>query len=460
MATAVIMPRQGNTVESCIITEWHKNEGDAVKAGDILFSYETDKASFDEEAKQDGILLKILCQKGDDVPCLANVCVIGEKGEDVSAFVQEAPAADTEQAGAAEESGAPAQGEAAPAEAAAPAAKTAAYTGGPISPRARALAEKSGADLSFAQPTGPDGRLIERDVRRLMEEGHIITPAAAGSEAGGKEGTGLGGRFTTADIGGAARPEAAAPASPAAPAAKAPEDDSYTEPLSNMRKVIARTMTQSLSSMAQLTHTISFDATEIQKLRRLFKEKGEAYGMDRVSLNDIIMFAVARTLAKEQYRSLNANLIADGTQMKYYRHVNLGMACDTERGLVVPTIRAADTLSLKELSDTAKYYAQECKAGRVMPDWLKDASFTVSNLGSMGIESFTPVINPPQTGILGVCSIVQGVRASKDGGVECYPSIRLCLTYDHRALDGTPASRFLKDLKDALENITMLLARG
>ena len=171
------------------------------------------------------------------------------------------------------------------------------------------------------------------------------------------------------------------------------------------------------------------------------------------------MYAVARTLMMPQHRALNANLIDDGKTMKYFNHVNLGMACDTERGLMVPTIFCAEMMTLKELSDTAKQLAKDCREGRINPDYLQGGSFTVSNVGAYGIESFTPVINPPQTGILGVCGITTRVR-EVGGELKAYPAMGLSLTYDHRALDGSPASKFLKDLKYNLENFLLLLARG
>ena len=456
MAVAVIMPRQGNTVESCIITKWAKQKGDAVKVGDILFSYETDKAAFDEEAKVEGTLLDVFFQEGDDVPCLTNVCVIGAPGESTAEFAPageaaaEAPKEETPAASATVEAAAPAEELAEPA----------VISGNlKISPRAKALAERTGADLSFVRPTGPDGRVIERDVQALLDAGRVVSAAARGAYAGGVEGTGLGGRVTLSDL--AAKPAAAA--APTAAAAQvevgAPNDDSYTEPLPNIRKVIARTMHSSLANMAQLTHNITFDCTQIQALRKLFKEKGEEMGMSKVSLNDIVMYAVARTLTMPEHRALNANLIDDGKTMKYFNCVNLGMACDTDRGLMVPTIFGADKMSLKQLSDTAKKLAKECREGHINPDYLQGGSFTVSNVGSYGIESFTPVINPPQTGILGVCGITTRVR-EVNGQIEAYPAMGLSLTYDHRALDGSPASRFLKDLKYNLENFTLLLARG
>ena len=460
MAKPVIMPRQGQSVESCIVTKWLKKPGDPVAVGDLLFSYETDKAAFDEAAKDAGTLLVRFFEEGDDVPCLTNMCVIGEPGESYAEFdprTAEGGEAPAEEAKAAE----------APAAAAAEAEETAQpveYVGEmKISPRARALAEKSGAILTKAVPTGPDGRIIARDVQKLIDEGLVMTPAARAAYQGGDvTGTGLGGRVTIADLNRKDEPAAAAAPAPAAQAAVelgAPNDDSYTEPMSNIRKVIAKQMVLSLSSMAQLTQNLTFDATEIQAMRKLFKEQGEEMGMSKVTLNDIVMFAVSRTLTDPAFKALNANLIDDGKTMKYFNCVNLGMAVDTERGLMVPTIFAADRMTLKQLSDTAKKLAKDCQTGSCNPDYLRGGSFTVTNLGNSGVESFTPVINPPQTGILGVCSMTTRVR-EVNGQLQVYPAMNLSLTFDHRAIDGAPASKFLKALKFNLEHFTLLLAKG
>ena len=418
------MPRQGNTVESCVITEWHKAVGDTINVGDILFSYETDKAAFDCEAEIAGTLLAIFYEEGSDVPCLDNVCVIGTPGANPEVF---RPGAEVPAAAPVVES-APAAVETAPA---AELAEPAVTVGDlKISPRAKKLAEEKKADLSQVVPTGPDGRVIERDVQKLIDEGKLLGAVAA-----------------TAAV-------AAAPVELGVPC-----DDSYTEPMSNIRKVIAKSMVASLSTMAQLTHNISYDATEVKAARALYKAKGEAFGMEKISINDIIMYVVARTLMQPEHRALNANLIDDGKTMKYFRGVNLGMAVDTERGLMVPTIFNADKMTLKQISDTAKKLARECKEGRISPDYLTGASFTVSNIGSLGIESFTPVVNPPQTGILGVCAMKDAFRMN-NGQIEVYPSMNLSLSYDHRALDGTPASKFLRDLKNNLENFNLMLAKG
>ncbi len=448
MAVAVIMPRQGQSVESCIITKWLKHPGDAVGVGDVLFSYETDKAAFEESAKVAGTLLAAFFQEGDDVPCLTNVCVIGEPGESFAEFDPNTAAAPSAEVPKEAAPSAKAPETAAPEVAVAP---VAAQPAGEmkISPRARNLAESRFADLAMVSATGPDGRVIARDVQALIDAGKVVTPAASVGYAGGVTGTGLGGRVTLKDLESPAAP-AAAPEVPAA---------AFTdEPLTNMRKVIARAMQQSLTTMAQLTHTLTFDCTQIQSLRKLYKTQGEAAGLSGVSLGDMVLYAVARTLMKPEHRALNANLL-DGATMRYFHGVNLGFACDTERGLMVPVISGADRMSLKEISEAVKDLAKACRAGTINPDLLRGGSFTVSNLGALGIESFTPIINPPQTGILGVDAIVQRVR-EVNGKIEVYPAMGLSLTYDHRAIDGMPASKFLADLKFNLENFLLLMAKG
>lgn len=420
MATAVIMPRQGQSVESCVIGEWFKKVGDDVSEGELLFSYETDKAVFEEAAKVSGKLLAVFFGVGDDVPCLETVAVIGAEGEDISGV---APKAEAE----------PEQREEAPAEAAAPAAalQTAERARG-ISPRAKNAAERLRLDPAMAAPTGPNGRVIERDIAALAAES--------------RTGSGLGGRLLPCDMETAKRQ--VEELTPAAPAAEY-EDVKLT----NIRKVIAKSMHQSLSEMAQLTHTVSFDATCIMNYRRQLKLAAEKLDVPNITLNDIMLYAVSRVLPR--HPDLNAHYLGDS--IRRFRHVNLGVAVDTPRGLMVPTLFNADEKSLREISSEAKALIAACQEGSINPDLLQGGSFTVSNLGSLGIEHFTPVINPPQTGILGVCGITERVRTGKDGGISVYPAMGLSLTYDHRALDGAPASRFLAELKTALESFTALL---
>ena len=361
-------------------------------------------------------IMEIFFGDGEEVPCLVNVCAIGTKGEDVSALRPDgaAPAAaPTEETTAVPAAAAPV---------AAQAVETTAATGtGKISPRARNLAERAGVDGSLATPTGPDGRIIERDVRRLMAEG---APA-----------------------------QAAAPAAPvAAVAAAGPEYEDVK--FSGIRRAISKSMHNSLTSMAQLTHNFSFDASAILAYRKMLKESGgECAG---ITIGDLILYAVSRVLPG--WPDLNAHML-DDVSIRKFNHVNLGVAVDTPRGLIVPTIMHADEKSLLEISNELKVLAAEARDGAISPDKLTGASFTVSNLGGFGVESFTPVINPPQTGILGVCTTVQRPRKGADGSIQLYPAMALSLTYDHRAIDGAPASRFVQELCKQLEHFTVLLAK-
>ena len=207
--------------------------------------------------------------------------------------------------------------------------------------------------------------------------------------------------------------------------------------------------------MAQLTNVTTFDATAIMGYRARLKANAEKLGLPNITINDIILYAVSRILPK--YKNINANLI-DGTTLRVFTNVQLGVAVDTERGLMVPTINDANLKSLAEIATESKSLAKEAQGGSISPDKLRGGSFTVTNLGNLGVETFTPVINPPQTAILGVGGIVTRVR-EKNGQIETYPSMALCLTYDHRVVDGAPAARFAKELANALENFDLLLAQ-
>lgn len=438
MATAVIMPRQGQSVESCIITEWKKKVGDKVSVGDVLFSYETDKSAFDEAATAEGTLLKVFAEEGDDVPCLETVCIIGNEGEDISSLIPKKE----ENSAAPADAPAEEKKEEAPVKVSEEATGTATAEGGrlKISPRARNLAAKTDADISKAVPTGPSGRIIERDVQKVLDAGLTVRTETSEKLLRGEKVI-------------FAEPKAEEFHIPAAaPEAKTGYTD---EKLSQIRKVISKSMHTSLTELAQLTLTTSFDASALVALRASLKTGGEAMGIGNITYNDMILFAVAKTLATGKYKALNANLIG-GETMRYFDGVHLGIAVDTERGLMVPTVFDAQKLTLSELAKQAKTLATDCQSGKANPDVLKGASFTISNIGPTGIESFTPVINPPQTAILGVCSLTKRIK-EKDGAPVFYPCIPLSLTIDHRAVDGAPAAKFLSELVRNLENFNLLL---
>ena len=349
MATPVIMPRQGQSVESCIIGKWYKKVGDQVAAGEDLFTYETDKAAFDEAAKVDGEILAIFFEENDDVPCLTNVCVIGNKGEDFSAFdPRGASAAPAEASPAAVPVAAPVAAQTVAAPVAAVVATPAAATIAGISPRAKATAEKHTVDLRQVEPTGPKGRVIERDIFKLIDEGKFATGAAGMDFAAGTAGSGIGGRVSAADL-------AAPTQAPAAAAPAASVSDTYEEKHSNIRKLIAKSMVNSLSTMAQLTYNMSFDASDILDFRARVKKAKEAgltekLGLpDSITINDIILYVVSRVATS--HKMCNAHYFDD--KMVFFNTVNLGMAVDTPRGLMVPTIFNADRLSIAEISRQA-----------------------------------------------------------------------------------------------------------
>ena len=433
MANVVIMPRQGQSVESCIITAWQKKKGDHVEEKDILFSYETDKSAFDEPSQFTGTLLEVLWNEGDVVPCLEPVCIIGQPGEDISALLPKKEEAK-------------AQGAEAPkAEAEAPKAEAVATVSEAagerifISPRARKLALESGVDMTKVVSTGPHGRIIERDINKALDAGFISTTE--------KVELFLAGKLVETDD---KAEEAAAPA--AAKASDTADLRAYDEePLSNVRKVIAKSMHQSLSEMAQLTLNSSFNAKSLMDYRAKLKAGAEALGLGKITINDMVLYAVSRILPK--YPEINANLV-DG-KFRKFRHANVCVAVDTERGLLVPVIFGAENMTLSEIAKRSKELASLAREGKCSPDDMSGGSFTVSNLGSMGVESFTPVINPPQTAILGVCCTTN--RLDAEGKV--YPAMGLSLTFDHRAVDGAPAAKFLKELCTALENFELLLAK-
>ena len=438
MATIVVMPQLGNSVESCIIVEWMIAEGDSVAVDQTLASIETDKSTMEVPSTAEGTVLKLLWEEGDEVPVKDPLIIVGEPGEDISGLVPGDDAAPVEDA--------PEKATAAP-EQAAPAFATERATGA-VSPRARALAASAGLDTAtITEGSGPHGRVIERDVAAAIAAGPVLTSAARAAGVSATEGTGIGGRVSVADAGRAAE---AAPAAPvAAPAGADFPGASTTAPLKGVRKVVAKRMMESLTTTAQLTLNTTANAAGILALRKKVKNADEALGLNKITLNDLVCFAVSRTLPK--YPVFNAHL-EDGV-LTQFEQVHLGFACDTPRGLLVPVIRSAQALGLKAFSDEAKRLAGGAIDGTLSPDFLSGGTFTVSNIGSFGIETFTPVINLPQTAILGVGAITPRPAVAADGTIGVEQRLNLSLTIDHQVIDGADGARFLRDLVAAIENI-------
>ncbi|MEJ5248872.1 MAG: dihydrolipoamide acetyltransferase family protein [Caldilinea sp.] len=466
MPTSVVMPKQGNTVESVIIVDWKKRVGETVEVGDVLCEVETDKATMEVPSPVAGVLLKTLYNVGDEVPVMTPIAWIGEPGEATPDGEGEAVRS--------EEVASPSVPSAVSPEApaAAPSPAPAAELRPPISPRARHLAERKGVDTGGLTGSGPGGRIIERDVQAALAAQPKLTPVAKAMVAEGgyavpAQGSGPGGRVTSKDLVRAGEQEsrragevlerippagaAQAPVSIAAPSPLAPGEVEII-PVKGVRKVIAERMLQSLQTTAQLTIHASADARALQALRKRLKESPEAMGLRGITINDLVLFAVARTLPA--YPGLNA--LFTGTEIHQYRSVHLGVAVDTPRGLMVPVIRAAEALSLRRLSAEAKRLAAACLESKITPDELTGGTFTVTNLGAFGVESFTPVLNPPQVAILGVCAI-QPKAVEVDGEIRFIPHIGLSLTINHQVVDGAPAARFLQALGQAIAAIDLLL---
>ncbi len=455
MATTVILPKQGQSVETCLITEWFKKKGDKVAIGDLLFSYETDKASFEEESQVEGILLDVFYTDGDEVPVLAEVAVIGEPGE-----VVERPLAFGIETEAAPEPVAVTEPELVIAETA---GEFMQESSGPgpygkvrISPRARKLAGDKGINVDSITGSGPNGRIIVRDIEAIIS-GVPLDITSPVADAPPDAATPIKEETISTAITATVEKEAA-PASSPAPKTKEPAkpvsgissaEDSEVRPLTNIRKLISKAMHDSLQNSAQLTHHLSADARKILSLRdKIKKLQAEGYEYN-VTLNDMVCYALIRALKKHP----DANVHFLGDSIRYFKKVHLGMAVDTERGLMVPALRNADDLSLPGLSAQLSQLATTCRGGNVDPDLLQPdaASFTVSNLGAYGVEMFTPVINLPQAGILGVNTIIQRPVQLEGGAFGFVPYMGLSLTYDHRALDGGPATLLLAEVKHEIE---------
>ncbi len=418
MAVPVLMPRQGQSVETCILGQWYKTVGEEVSVGDILFSYETDKASFEEEAKEDGVLLATFFNEGDEVPVLVNVAVIGKKGESIDEFSPGTTLTeDKPEVKVADE---------------APKVIEFEVEIDPtdmrirISPLAKNMAEKKGVDIQTLKGSGPHGRIIARDIENA--EKVVEQPKVSIAQ------------------------KSVAPSAPSIVLESG--DDFEIKSIPNIRKLIANAMHLSLQNSAQLTHHLSADARQLQRLRKKFKaEFAEGKIKQNITINDLVCFAVIRAL--EKFPQVNTHY--HGDKMKWFNKVHLGLAVDTERGLMVPTLKNADDLSINGLSSQLKELSTAARNGNVNPDLLNPAAatFTVSNLGNYGVEMFTPVINLPQTAILGVCAIIPRPKEIEEGVYGFVPMIGLSLTYNHQALDGGEATLFLAEIRNQIESLAV-----
>ena len=413
MAYEVLMPQLGLTMEEGTVSQWIKHEGDEVKTGDVIVEITTDKLTNEVASEHDGVMLKIVAQEGEDIPVKGLLCYIGQPGEAVGDSA--APAAAVPAAAA----------EAAPA-AAIPAAAPApvASANGKrirISPLARKTAAKMGVDYSGIAGTGPSGRIVVKDILAAAEA-QKNAPAAAPAAA-------------------------AAPAKKEAPKAglELMEGDTVVK-LTGMRKVVAERMLASHTEIPPVTQNIKVDVTELMKFRKmLLAETGKKY-----SVNDLVLKAIAKCLT--QHPEILVSFDEANHQIIQRKHVNIGMAVALAAGLITPVIRDADKMGLDTLSATAKDLAARAKENKLLPDEYKGSTITVSNLGMFGIETFTPIINQPDSVIVGVCAIEDELQMDDEGKLSKHQVMRLSVTLDHRTLDGAVVAKFEMDLRDILQN--------
>ncbi len=420
MAIAVLMPKQGQSVESCLIIKWNKKVGEKIKAEEPICEVETDKAVFEVVAPETGTMLNIFYKEGDDVPVLNTIAIIGQPGEKIdhlvpkkTVSVSEEEYVENQKAITSDES----------------VKKTRpSFEAGliSISPVARRFAEKKGIDFSQLTGSGPGGRIIKRDVEKAIPEQEQLATVADTAK-------------TISDV---TLPTKERDISFPGPVKEIP--------VKGVRQLITERMLTSLQSTAQLTLNTSADASSLLSYRKWLKSSPTKLGLDRITINDLVIYAVAKTLPR--YTALNAHFLKD--KILEFKHVHLGFAVDSPRGLMVPIIHNTHLLSLKEISKEARRLNTACQEDTILPDELNGGTFTVTNLGTMGIESFTPILNIPQVAILGVCSISLK-PIMKDNEIQFIPHMGLSLTFDHQAVDGAPAAKFLQELNMVIANFDL-----
>jgi pyruvate dehydrogenase E2 component (dihydrolipoamide acetyltransferase) len=451
MATKVFMEALSPTMEEGRLVKWLKNEGDAVKSGEALAEVETDKAIMELVARGDGVLRKRLINEGDTAPVGTLAGVIATADENIDALVagaaSPAPAAGApapekvvatqqETAGAssvprkAEESqgeaSTPPQQKVADTPPSAPAGATPRSPSGPAapaaaagdvrsSPLARRLASERGLDLHAVQGSGPNGRIIKRDIEAA---------AAAGA---------------------AAPRAAAAPSAPAIPR----EGDFHDEPLSQIRKTIAKRLGESIGPIPTFYLTAEFDLTRVMEMRKAMAELGDQF---KVSVNDVLLKATA--VALSQHPEVNAHWLGD--KIRYHNRVHLGMAVATDDGLIVPVIWDADRKRMSDISREAKELAKRARERKLKPEEFTGSTFSMSNLGMFGIDQFTAIINPPEAGILAIGTSEEKLVVV-NGEPVVRSRVRVTMSCDHRIIDGAVGAKFLQTLRRLIENPLMLV---
>ena len=420
MEEVVLMPRLSDTMTEGVIAGWHKNVGDAVKKGEVLADIETDKATMELESYKEGVLLYQGAKPGEKIQVNDLLCIIGKQGFDVNAVLEAlktgggtaAPAATTAPA-----TPAPA---AAPQDAA-PAPAAVVVNEGRIfaSPLAKKLAAEKGVDLRYVKGSGDNGRITKSDIDNYV-------PAAAPA------------------------PAATAPTPSVAPVASPPAGEVRFEetPVSQMRKTIARRLSESLFTAPHFYLTMVIDMDACVAARAKLNEVSKV----KISFNDMVLKATS--VALKQHPKVNSSWLGDKIRTNY--HVNIGVAVAVDEGLLVPVVRFADTKTLSQIGAEVKVFAQKAKDKKLQPSDWEGSTFTISNLGMFGIDEFTAIINPPDACILAVGGIPQ-VPVVKNGLVVPGNIMKVTLSCDHRVVDGATGAAFLQTLKSLLEEPLRML---
>ncbi|MFP3913081.1 MAG: dihydrolipoamide acetyltransferase family protein [Desulfobacteraceae bacterium] len=447
MAEKIIMPQAGQDITEGRVVKWLKAEGATVKKDEAICEVETEKVVFEVESPGDGVLYKIIVPAGEKVKIFATIGILAAPGEivDVEAFLEDEQEdkKEVDVSDIRKKLG----------------KKSEADTGRiRISGRARKLTEKLGVDPATIEGTGPKGRIIEKDVEKAAEgrseaEVKMSPTAKKMAEAHGIRteeltGSGPGGRIVKADV------QKAIEGTPKekVPTTKGPRLVKAVEPIRGVRRVIFERMYASLQQMAQLTITMEVDAAELVRFRRVLGEGPEDERI-RVSYNAVILKILARVL--EEHPNVNASVMED--EIYLWESVNLGVAVDMEEGLMVPVIRDANKKNVMTIQKELDDLAARARSKKLMPDDLQGGTFTLTNLGFLDVEGFTPIINPPESAILGVGSIVDK-PVVEQGEIRPGKRMMLSLSFDHRIIDGADAGRFLKRVKAYIEKPYLLQA--
>jgi Pyruvate/2-oxoglutarate dehydrogenase complex, dihydrolipoamide acyltransferase (E2) component, and related enzymes len=450
MATRIIMPKQGLQMTEGTITKWLYSEGDAVEENKPLFEMETDKLNIDIDSPVSGTLLKIVREAGETVPITELIAVIGGPGEDISAIV--AGDSKIQQ----NKSGSDTSNDGHTAVCKAEIVQNPGDTEGSserifITPRAKMVASEKNLDYSSINGTGPDGLIIEKDVLDYAASWQETkaqpkaTPLAARLASikdvslNEIEGTGPKGKITKSDVLAVTTKVTKSSASIA--------NNEKIIPFTGMRKVISDRMMQSLHNTAQANHRMKVDMSEVVR----FREKLKADDI-KVSFTDIFVKTVSKALL--EFPILNSSLTDKGILLKEY--VNIGLAVAVENGLIVPVIKNADTMSLKEISEVSVDLIAKAQNGRLTAEDYTGGTFTITNLGMFDIDEFTAILNPPESGILAIGKIDR-IPIVEGDNIVIRPVMVMSLTYDHRIIDGAPAAKFLQRVKQLLQDPYLLI---